>query len=146
MHVKRYQKCRGCGRVGCKDGRRPEPSKWFGVWDPHENPGHRPNDRDPVTSQSELESGKHLKYRWRMVQRCVVTPRFPVDKRWKGKMTTRCLQCAVLMSSPKSFINASTAPGESIHHDTLNVPETLLYSAGEGCKHFRFRKDYFVSK
>ena len=37
-----------------------EPSKRFGVWDPHENPGHRPNDRNPVTSQSEVESGKHL--------------------------------------------------------------------------------------
>ena len=42
-----------------------EPSKRFGVWDPHENPGHRPNDRNPVTSQSEVESGKHLKCRWR---------------------------------------------------------------------------------
>ena len=42
-----------------------EPSKRFGVWDPHENPGHRPNDRNPVTSQSEVESGKHLRCRWR---------------------------------------------------------------------------------
>ena len=61
-------------------------------------------------------------------------------------MTTGCLQCAVLMSSPKSFIDASTAPGESIHHDTLNVLGALLYSAGESRKHVRFRKDYFVSK
>ena len=41
-----------------------EPSKRFGVWDPHENPGHRPNDRNSVTSQSEVESGKHLRCRW----------------------------------------------------------------------------------
>ena len=46
-----------------------------------------------------------------------------------GKMTTGCLRCAVLMSFPKSFIDASTAPGESIHHDTLNVLGALLYSA-----------------
>ena len=63
-----------------------------------------------------------------------------------GKMTTGCLQCAVLMSSPKSFIDASTAPGESIHHDTLNVLGALLYSAGESRKHVRFRKDDFVSE
>ena len=43
--------------LGAKTGAVPEPSKRFGVWDPHENPGHRPNDRNPVTSQSELESG-----------------------------------------------------------------------------------------
>ena len=60
-----------------------------------------------------------------------------------GKMTTGCLRCAVLMSLPKSFIDASTAPGESIHHDTLNVLGALLYSAGESRKHVRFRKDDF---
>ena len=63
-----------------------------------------------------------------------------------GKMTTGCLRCAVLMSLPKSFIDASTAPGESIHHDTLNVLGALLYSAGESRKHVRFRKDDFVSE
>ena len=33
--------------LGAKTGAVPEPSKRFGVWDPHENPGHRPNDRNP---------------------------------------------------------------------------------------------------
>ena len=63
-----------------------------------------------------------------------------------GRMTTGCLRCAVLMSLPKSFIDASTAPEESIHHDTLNVLGALLYSAGESRKHVRFRKDDFVSE
>ena len=43
--------CSRCG-LGWASARKPrapsqEPSKRFGVWDPHENPGHRPNDRNP---------------------------------------------------------------------------------------------------
>ena len=42
-------------RFGVTSARKPrapsqEPSMRFGVRDPHENPGHRPNDRNPVTT------------------------------------------------------------------------------------------------
>ena len=43
-----------------------------------------------------------------------------------------------------SFINAATAAGKSIHHDTLDVLVALLHSAGEDRKPVRFRKDDFV--
>ena len=43
-----------------------------------------------------------------------------------------------------SFINAATAAGESIHHDTLDVFVALLHSAGEDRKPVRFCKDDFV--
>ena len=63
-----------------------EPSKRFGVWDPHENSGHRPNNRNPVTSQSEVESDKASEVPLaEVVKRCVVTPRLPVDEAWRWK-------------------------------------------------------------
>ena len=114
-----------------------EPSRRFGVWDPHENPGHRPNDRNPVTSQSEVETGKHLKCRWRKWSN-VASWRHASQlmKDENGRMTTGCLQCAVLMSSPRVFHRTATAGGESFHHDTLDVLGALLHSAGESRKLF----------
>ena len=46
-----FRRC-GLGWASARKPRAPsqEPSKRFGVWDPHENPGHRPNDRNPVTT------------------------------------------------------------------------------------------------
>ena len=54
----------------------------------------------------------------------------------------RRMQCIDDFSA--SFINAATAAGESIHHDTLDVLVALLHSAGENRKPVRFRKDDFV--
>ena len=59
-------------------------------------------------------------------------------------MTIGCVECCI-DDFTASFINAATAPGESIHHDTLDVLVALLHSAGGSRKPVRFRKDDFVS-
>ena len=55
-----------------------EPSKRFGVWDPHENPGHRPNDRNPVTTVlSEPDNVGHAKKKnqvWKAGERLLTRP------------------------------------------------------------------------
>ena len=97
-------------------------------------------------SQSEVESGKASEVPLaEVVKRCVVTPRFPVDEgwRWKDDNWVRRVRC--IDDFTASFINAATAPGESIHHDTLDVLVALLHSAGGSRKPVRFRKDDFVS-
>ena len=96
-------------------------------------------------SQSEVESGKASEVPLtEVVKRCVVTPRFPVDEgwRWKDDNWVRRVRC--IDDFTASFIHAATAPGESIHHDTLDVLVALLHSAGKNRRPVRFRKDDFV--
>ena len=96
-------------------------------------------------SQSEVESGKASEVPLaKVVKRCVVTPRFPVDEgwRWKNDDWVRRVRC--IDDFTASFINAATAAGESIHHDTLDVLVALVHSAGRNRKPVRFRKDDFV--
>ena len=96
-------------------------------------------------SQSEVESGKASEVPLaEVVKRCVVTPRFPVDEgwRWKDDNWVRRVRC--IDDFTASFINAATAPGESIHHDTLDVLVTLLHSASEDRRPVRFSEDDFV--
>ena len=97
-------------------------------------------------SQSEVESGKASEVPLaEVVKRCVVTPRFPVDEGWRWKEDSWMLRVRCIDDFTASFINAATAPGESIHHDTLDVLVALLHSAGGSRKPVRFRKDDFVS-
>ena len=79
-----------------------------------------------------------------VVKRCVVTPRFPADEGWKWKDDNWVRRVRCIDDFSASFINAATAAGESIHHDTLDVLVALLHSAGEDRKPVRFRKDDFV--
>ena len=105
-------------------------------------------------SQSEVESGKASEVPLaEVVKRCVVTPRFPVDEgwRWKDDNWVRRVRC--IDDFTASFINAATAPGESIHNDTLDVLVALLHSAVEVVSLFvsakmtssaRTRRSHFV--
>ena len=96
-------------------------------------------------SQSEVESGKASEVPLtEVVKRCVVTPRFPVDEGWRWKDDNWVRRERCIDDFTASFINAVTAPGESIHHDTLDVLVALLHSAGKSRKPVRFRKDDFV--
>ena len=97
-------------------------------------------------SQSEVESGKAFEVPLaEVVKRCVVTPRFPVDEGWRWKDDSWMRKVRCIDDFTASFINAATAPGESIHHDTLDVLVALLHSAGKDRRPVRFRKDDFVS-
>ena len=96
-------------------------------------------------SQSEVESGKASEVPLaEVVKRCVVTPRFPVDEGWRWKNDNWARRVRCIDDFTASFINAATAPGESIHHDTLDVLVALLHSAGKNRRHVRFREDDFV--
>ena len=72
------------------------------------------------------------------VKRCVVTLRFPVGEgwRWKDDNWVRRVRCIADFTA--SFINAATAAGESIHHDTLDVLVALLHSVGKSRKPVSF--------
>ena len=79
-----------------------------------------------------------------VVEECVLTPRFPADeglklKRGAWKRSVRCIDDFIA-----SRINAAVAPGETIHHDTLDVLVALLHQVGVGGRPVRFRKDDFV--
>ena len=97
-------------------------------------------------SQFEVESGKAFEVPLaEVVKRCVVTPRFPVDESWRWKDDNWVRRVRCIDDFTASLINAATAPGESIHHDTLDVLVALLHSAGGSRRPVRFRKNDFVS-
>ena len=74
----------------------------------------------------------------------IVTPRFPADEGVKVKngIPRRKVRC--IDDFTASLINAATAVGESIHHDTLDVLAALLHYFGGSGQRIRFRKDDFV--
>ena len=82
----RGRRCRGCGRAGCKDGRRPKNrASGLGCGIRMKTPGTVPMTGTP----SQVSLWSSLGSIWmpltEVVKRCVVTPRFPVDESWKWK-------------------------------------------------------------
>ena len=74
----------------------------------------------------------------------VVTPRFPADEGWKYKDSWRKRNVRCIDDFTASLINAATAAGESIHHDTLDILVALLHHFGAHGQQVRFRKDDFT--